>query len=51
MTAYLLLIPAEAGTQGFGDERHASGFAKKTAVRQMAQTWVPASAGMSGQDK
>ena len=43
------LIPAEAGTQGLGDKRQASGFSDKTAVRQMAQTWVPASAGMSGQ--
>ena len=51
MTALLPLIPAEAGTQGFGDERHALGFANKAAVRQMAQTWVPASAGMSGQSK
>ena len=42
------LIPAEAGTQSFGDKRRVLGFADKAAVRQMAQTWVPASAGMSG---
>ena len=48
MTALLPLIPAEAGPQGFGDERHGLGLADKAAVRQMAQTWVPASAGMSG---
>ena len=51
MTRLLPLIPAEAGTQCFGDERHALGFTNKAAVRQMAQTWVPASAGMSEQDK
>ena len=49
MTRLLPLIPAEAGTQCFGDKRRGLGFAKKAAVRQMAQTWVPASAGMSGQ--
>jgi len=49
MTRLLPLIPAEAGTQYFGDNRRVPGFAKKAAVRQMAQTWVPASAGMSGQ--
>ena len=48
MTPLLPLIPAEAEPQCFGDERHALGFANKAAVRQMAQTWVPASAGMSG---
>jgi|MCHG01.1.fsa_nt_gi hypothetical protein len=42
------LIPAEAGTQSFGVKRHGLGFANKAAVRQMDQTWVPASAGMSG---
>ena len=42
------LIPAEAGTQCFGDKRRVPGFACKAAVRQIAQTWVPASAGMSG---
>ena len=51
MTRLLPLIPAEAGTQCFGDKRRVPGFADKAAVRQMAQTWVPASAGMSGQDK
>ena len=48
MTCLLPLIPAEAGTQDFGDKRRVLGFADKAAVRQMAQTWVPASAGMSG---
>ncbi|GEM_PF-610495 len=51
MTTLIPLIPAEAGTQDFGDERHGPVFANKAAVRQMAQTRVPASAGMSGQDK
>jgi hypothetical protein len=51
MTSFFPLIPAEAGTQCFGDKRRVPGFADKAAVRQMAQTWVPASAGMSGQDK
>jgi hypothetical protein len=51
MTRLLPLIPAEAGTQCFGDERLVLGCANKAAVRQMAQTWVPASAGMSGQDQ
>ncbi len=48
MNALLPLIPAEAGTQDFGDKRRVLGCADKAAVRQMAQSWVPASAGMSG---
>jgi len=42
------LIPAEAGTHRFGDRRGVLGGTDRAAVRQMAQTWVPASAGMSG---
>jgi hypothetical protein len=49
MTRLLPLIPAEAGTQCFGDKRRVLGFVKKAVVRPMAQTWVPASAGMSEQ--
>ena len=48
MTALLPLIPAEAGTQCFGDKRRVLGCTYKAAARQTAQTWVPASAGMSG---
>jgi len=45
----LPLIPAEAGTQCFGFTRIARSVSHDiSAVRQMAQTWVPASAGMSG---
>ena len=50
MTRLLPLTPAEAGTRCFGDERRVLGFADKAAVRQMAQTSVPASAGISGQN-
>jgi len=51
MTSFFPLIPAEAGTQRFGDQRRLSGFTDKAAVSQTPQTWVPASAGMSGQDQ
>jgi hypothetical protein len=42
------LIPAEAGTQRLGDRRRVLDCADRATVRQMAQAWVPASAGMSG---
>jgi len=43
------LIPAEAGTQSFGHSRY---IRRSNAVHTgaaVAQTWVPASAGMSGE--
>ena len=42
------LIPAEAGTQFFGCQRSPSDSEMNFTGYQMAQTWVPASAGMSG---
>ena len=49
MTPIIPLIPAEAGTQPFGFIHRARPSPAIPARRGIAQTWVPASAGMSGE--
>ena len=51
MTSPNPFIPAEAGSQCFGKKSQGLGLYEKAAIEQMAQAWVPASAGMSGQDQ
>jgi hypothetical protein len=48
MTSSTPFIPAEAGTQCFGNKVCDLHSMKRATGYQMAQTWVPASAGMNG---
>jgi len=48
MTSPNPFIPAEAGTQCFGYRASDLGCINTATVQTVAQTWVPASAGMSG---
>ena len=50
MTSPTPIIPAEAGTQCFGTKNGLLVFLNNSSFLQMAQGWVPASAGMIGQE-
>ena len=51
MTALFPYIPAKAGPQRLGNKGCGFSYVQRASDFQMVQTWVPASAGMSGQVK